>query len=157
VVLMATGGSEVGLGVVNTRGVLRADTLSSRNGEIVLDSGSSAAGVTVNGGLLSAAGNGGGLQGGTIDVTGRTILLQPFVPPPSSVVVPQPNDSGIIAISNETIHTRHGLVFSSTRHLAWIGTAFAQRAVRHGRARLTTHDSRARARPRCACTCTCTK
>jgi hypothetical protein len=99
VVLMATGGSEVGLGVVNTRGVLRADTLSSRNGEIVLDSGSAAAGVTLNGGLLSAAGNGSGLQGGTIDVTGRTILLQPFVPPPSSVVVPQPNDSGIVDAS----------------------------------------------------------
>lgn len=99
VVLMTTSGSEVAQGVVNTRGVLRADTLSSRNGEIVLDSGSSAAGVTINGGLLSAAGNGSGLRGGTIDVTGRTILLQPFVPPVSAAAMPSPNDSGIIDAS----------------------------------------------------------
>lgn len=99
VVLMTTGGSEVGQGVVNNRGVLRADTLSSRNGEIVLDSGSTAAGVTLNGGRLSAAGNEAGLPGGTIDVTGRTILLQPFVALPSTVVVPGPNDSGIVDAS----------------------------------------------------------
>lgn len=99
VVLMTTGGSEVGQGVVNTRGVLRADTLSSRNGEIVLDSGSSAAGVTINGGLLSAAGNESGLKGGTIDVTGRTILMQPFVPPLTALALPSPNDSGIIDAS----------------------------------------------------------
>ncbi|MDR6534996.1 filamentous hemagglutinin N-terminal domain-containing protein [Variovorax soli] len=99
VVLMTTAGSQVAQGVVNTRGVLRADTLSSRNGEIVLDSGSSAAGVTINGGLLSAAGNGPGLKGGTIDVNGRTILLQPFVPPASAVVLPSPYDSGIIDAS----------------------------------------------------------
>ncbi|MDR6853894.1 filamentous hemagglutinin N-terminal domain-containing protein [Variovorax guangxiensis] len=99
VVLMTTGGSEVGQGVVNNRGVLRADTLSSRNGEIVLDSGSSAGGVTINGGLLSARGNESGLQGGTIDVTGRTILLQPYVPPVAAAVVPLPNDSGIVDAS----------------------------------------------------------
>jgi filamentous hemagglutinin family protein len=97
VVMMVTGGSEVGNGVVNTRGVLRADTLASRNGEIVLDSGSSAAGVTLNGGLLSAAGNEPGLHGGKIDVTGRTVLLQPFVALPSGI--PGPNDSGIIDAS----------------------------------------------------------
>ncbi|RST52777.1 filamentous hemagglutinin N-terminal domain-containing protein [Variovorax sp. MHTC-1] len=77
VVMMATAGSELAQGVVNTRGVLRADSLASRNGEIVLDSGGSAAGVTLNGGLLSAAGHGVGQSGGTIDVKGRTILLQP--------------------------------------------------------------------------------
>jgi filamentous hemagglutinin family protein len=77
VVMMAAAGSELAQGVVNTRGVLRADSLASRNGEIVLDSGGSAAGVTISGGLLSAAGHGAGLAGGTVDVKGRTILLQP--------------------------------------------------------------------------------
>ncbi|MBT2321701.1 filamentous hemagglutinin N-terminal domain-containing protein [Variovorax paradoxus] len=77
VVMMATAGSELAQGVVNTRGVLRADSLATRNGEIVLDSGGSAAGVTINGGLVSAAGKDAGLTGGSIDVKGRTILLQP--------------------------------------------------------------------------------
>uniref|UniRef100_UPI0015C3B763 MBG-2 domain-containing protein n=1 Tax=Variovorax sp. KK3 TaxID=1855728 RepID=UPI0015C3B763 len=77
VVLMTTSGSQVAQGVVNTRGVLRADSLASRGGEIVLDSGSSAAGVTINGGLLSAVGHGAGQSGGKVDVEGRTVLLQP--------------------------------------------------------------------------------
>ncbi|OUM02546.1 two-partner secretion domain-containing protein [Variovorax sp. JS1663] len=77
VVLMTTVGSQVAQGVVNTRGVLRADTLAARGGEIVLDSGSSAAGVTINGGLLSAVGNGAGQSGGKIDAEGLTVLLRP--------------------------------------------------------------------------------
>nr|WP_251011006.1 filamentous hemagglutinin N-terminal domain-containing protein [Variovorax paradoxus] len=86
VVMMATAGSELAQGVVNTRGVLRADSLASRNGEIVLDSGGSAAGVTLNGGLLSAAGNGAGLTGGSVDIKGRTILLQPGAPDDGGVI-----------------------------------------------------------------------
>jgi filamentous hemagglutinin family protein len=77
VVLMATAGQEVAQGVVNTSGVLRADSLASRNGEIILDSGSSAAGVTITGGTLSAVGGGAGLTGGKIEVSGRSILVQP--------------------------------------------------------------------------------
>jgi filamentous hemagglutinin family protein len=86
VVMMATAGSELAQGVVNTRGVLRADSLASRNGEIVLDSGGSAAGVTISGGLLSAAGHGAGQTGGAIDVKGRTILLQPAAPDDAGVI-----------------------------------------------------------------------
>ena len=86
VVMMASAGSELAQGVVNTRGVLRADSLASRNGEIVLDSGGSAAGVTISGGVLSAAGNGAGLSGGSIDVKGRTILLQPASPDDPGVI-----------------------------------------------------------------------
>ncbi|GAA4347551.1 hypothetical protein GCM10023165_32500 [Variovorax defluvii] len=100
VVLMTTSGSQVAQGVVNTRGVLRADTLASRGGEIVLDSGSSAAGVTINGGLLSAAGNAPGQAGGAIGVDGRTVLLQPYVPPVSGAFgVPTPVDAGLIDAS----------------------------------------------------------
>ena len=56
-------GSESRSGVVNTRGVLRADSLASRNGEIILDSGSRRAACASIGGALSAAGNGAGLHG----------------------------------------------------------------------------------------------
>lgn len=94
VVMMATAGSELAQGVVNTRGVLRADSLASRNGEIVLDSGGSAAGVTLNGGLLSAAGNGAGLTGGSVDIKGRTILLQPAAADDPGVIDASGNAGG---------------------------------------------------------------
>jgi filamentous hemagglutinin family protein len=101
VVLMTTAASQLAQGVVNTRGVLRADSLASRNGEIVFDSGSSAAGVTINGGLLSVAGNENGLQGGTVDVSGRTILLQPYVPPLAfaALAALPPSGDGVIDAS----------------------------------------------------------
>jgi len=100
VVLMATSGGEVAQGVVNTQGVLRANSLATRGGEIVLDSGNSPAGVVIDGGLLSAAGNGAGLNGGTIDIKGRTILVQPFVPVEATfAALFEPDDRGIIDAS----------------------------------------------------------
>jgi filamentous hemagglutinin family protein len=81
VALVATSGSEVSNGVVNFRGVLRADSMVSRNGEIILDSGLSSEGVRMTGGLVSAVGNGAGLTGGTIDIKGRAIGLVPYAPP----------------------------------------------------------------------------
>jgi len=77
VVLMATAGSQIAQGVVNTRGIVRADALASRNGEIVLDSGDAAAGVAINGGRISASGGAAGSTGGGISITGRTVLVGP--------------------------------------------------------------------------------
>ncbi|MDQ0572699.1 filamentous hemagglutinin family protein [Variovorax paradoxus] len=102
VALIATTGFEVSNGVVNSRGVLRADSMASRNGEIILDSGLAPEGVRMTGGLVSAAGNGAGLTGGTIDITGRVIGLEPFVPPLSSVPPPPPpgsDDRGVLDAS----------------------------------------------------------
>ena len=102
VALIATSGSEVSNGVVNSRGVLRADSMASRNGEIILDSGLSPEGVQMTGGLVSAVGNGAGLTGGSIDIQGRVIGLVPFVPPLSSVPPPPPpgsDDRGVIDAS----------------------------------------------------------
>ncbi|MBU2288146.1 MAG: filamentous hemagglutinin N-terminal domain-containing protein, partial [Gammaproteobacteria bacterium] len=78
VLLLATSTGEVTQGVVNTGGLLRANSLASRNGEIVLDSGNSDAGVTINSGALMARGEGAGQTGGSIEVKGRTVLVQPF-------------------------------------------------------------------------------
>ncbi|WP_431108779.1 beta strand repeat-containing protein [Variovorax paradoxus] len=108
VALLATSGSEVSNGVVNFRGVLRADSMVSRNGEIILDSGLSSEGVRMTGGLVSAAGNGAGLTGGTIDIKGRAIGLVPYTPPliidVSAPVAPPPpppgnDDRGVIDAS----------------------------------------------------------
>ena len=108
VALLATSGSEVSNGVVNFRGVLRADSMVSRNGEIILDSGLSSEGVRMTGGLVSAAGNGAGLTGGTIDIKGRAIGLVPYAPPliidVSAPVAPPPpppgnDDRGVIDAS----------------------------------------------------------
>lgn len=102
VALVATAGFEVSNGVVNSRGVLRADSMASRNGEIILDSGLSPEGVQMTGGLVSAAGNGTGLTGGSIDIQGRVIGLVPFDPPLSSVPPPPPpgsDDRGVLDAS----------------------------------------------------------
>ncbi|VTU39044.1 beta strand repeat-containing protein [Variovorax sp. PBL-E5] len=80
VVLMATAGSEVAQGVVNVDGVLRARSLSSRNGEIALDSGSAPAGITLAGGEVTVAGHGEGVKGGTITATGQGILIGSYTP-----------------------------------------------------------------------------
>ncbi len=77
VALIAASGAYAPLGVVNTAGVLRADSLVSRNGEIVLDSGASTPGVTVSAGTLSASGVELGLPGGSIAITGQKVLLEP--------------------------------------------------------------------------------
>ncbi|MET3442231.1 filamentous hemagglutinin family protein [Variovorax paradoxus] len=108
VALVATSGFEVSNGVVNFRGVLRADSMASRDGEIILDSGLSPEGVRMTGGLVSAAGNGAGLTGGTIDIKGRAIGLVPYTPPliidVSAPVEPPPpppgnDDRGVIDAS----------------------------------------------------------
>lgn len=104
VVLMGTAGTNVeGVGgVVNYRGVIRANTLGARQGEIVLDAGDAAEGVTLTGGTISAAGTEAGQSGGNIRITGRTIGLQSFDPP--LLFVPPPpapgaSDSGLIDAS----------------------------------------------------------
>lgn len=100
VLLLATAGEEVAQGVVNSRGVLRANTLGSRGGEIVLDSGSSIAGVTIDGGLLSATGQGAGQKGGSVEVTGRTVLLRPTLTAFAGAEFPVGSDDrGVIDVS----------------------------------------------------------
>src|SRR5258708_26231562 len=59
--------------VVNNSGVIRANSLVERNGEIVLDGGS--AGVVSNTGTLSAAGSDSGTTGGTVKVLGDKVEL----------------------------------------------------------------------------------
>jgi filamentous hemagglutinin family protein len=59
--------------VVNNSGVIRANSLVERNGEIVLDGGS--AGVVTNTGSLQAAGMDAGTSGGTVKVLGDEVAL----------------------------------------------------------------------------------
>src|SRR3954469_22972898 len=57
--------------VVNNSGIIRANSLIERNGEIVLDGGS--AGVVANSGTLQTAGIDAGMKGGTITVRGDKV------------------------------------------------------------------------------------
>src|SRR3954462_5467900 len=59
--------------VVNNSGIIRANSLVARNGEIVLDGGS--AGVVANTGTLTVAGADSGTNGGTVKVLGRYVGL----------------------------------------------------------------------------------
>ena len=59
--------------VVNNGGVIQANSLVERNGEVVLDGGS--AGVVSSTGTLRAAGVGAGTTGGTITVSGDKVAI----------------------------------------------------------------------------------
>src|SRR5712692_334143 len=59
--------------VINNTGVIRANSLVERNGEIILDGG--AAGVVSNSGTLQAAGADAGTTGGTVKVLGQYVGL----------------------------------------------------------------------------------
>src|SRR5262249_27847525 len=59
--------------VVNNTGVIRANSLVQRNGEIVLDGGNQ--GVVANSGTLSVAGTDAGTTGGTVKVLGQYVGL----------------------------------------------------------------------------------
>ncbi|MGQ0651400.1 MAG: beta strand repeat-containing protein, partial [Betaproteobacteria bacterium] len=59
--------------VVNNSGVIRANTIVQRNGQIILDGGSS--GVTSSTGTLQAAGVDAGTKGGTVKVLGKKVGL----------------------------------------------------------------------------------
>src|SRR5205823_5838455 len=59
--------------VVNNSGVIRANSLIERNGEIILDGGS--AGVVSNTGTLTASGTASGTTGGTVKVLGQYVGL----------------------------------------------------------------------------------
>src|SRR5207249_4889880 len=59
--------------VVNNSGVIRANSLVERNGEIILDGGS--AGVVSNTGTLTASGTAAGTTGGTVKVLGDKVGL----------------------------------------------------------------------------------
>src|SRR5207244_812111 len=59
--------------VVNNSGVIRANSLVERNGEIILDGGS--AGVVSNTGTLTASGADAGTTGGTVKVLGQYVGL----------------------------------------------------------------------------------
>src|SRR5438067_5902304 len=59
--------------VVNNSGVIRANSLIERNGEVILDGGS--AGVVSNTGTLTAAGTESGTTGGTVKVLGDKVGL----------------------------------------------------------------------------------
>ena len=88
-------------GVVNFRGLIRANSLGTRNGEVVLDAGDAAEGVILSGGTISAAGTQPGQRGGNVQITGRTIGLQSFdaggvftnMPPPAAL---GSDDNGLI-------------------------------------------------------------
>ncbi|RZF28406.1 filamentous hemagglutinin N-terminal domain-containing protein [Paraburkholderia sp. UYCP14C] len=60
--------------VINQQGIVRAQSLSERDGHILLDGGTN--GVTLAGGTLDASG-GAGQTGGRIDVTGYDVALLP--------------------------------------------------------------------------------
>ncbi|RYZ08104.1 MAG: filamentous hemagglutinin N-terminal domain-containing protein, partial [Comamonadaceae bacterium] len=72
--LLANGGKGAG-GVVNSGGVVQAQTLGTRNGEIVLDAGGTDQGVRMYGGTLSASGEAAGETGGSITLRGGTVLV----------------------------------------------------------------------------------
>src|SRR5437763_3488180 len=59
--------------VVNNSGVIRANSLVERNGEIVLDGGSY--GVVSNGGTLQVAGVEAGTKGGTVKIVGDKVAV----------------------------------------------------------------------------------
>ncbi|HET8699294.1 MAG TPA: filamentous hemagglutinin N-terminal domain-containing protein, partial [Gammaproteobacteria bacterium] len=59
--------------VINSTGVIRANSLVERNGEIVLDGGG--AGVVLASGTLEAAGKDAGTTGGTVKVLGQYVGL----------------------------------------------------------------------------------
>src|SRR2546430_11749159 len=59
--------------VVNNSGVIRANSLIERNGEIILDCGS--AGVVSNTGTLTASGTDAGTTGGTVKVLGDRVAV----------------------------------------------------------------------------------
>src|SRR3954464_1009989 len=59
--------------VVNNSGVIRADSLVERNGEIILDGGG--AGMVKNSGILDASGKDAGLTGGTVKILGERIAV----------------------------------------------------------------------------------
>src|SRR5438552_5966836 len=59
--------------VVNNSGVIRANSLVERNGEIILDGGS--AGVVANTGTLTASGTASGTTGGMVKVLGKYVGL----------------------------------------------------------------------------------
>src|SRR4029079_7491833 len=59
--------------VINTDGVIRANTISNHNGTITLDGGDK--GTTSASGLLEAKGNDAGTTGGTIKVLGQTVSV----------------------------------------------------------------------------------
>ncbi|RYZ08295.1 MAG: filamentous hemagglutinin N-terminal domain-containing protein, partial [Comamonadaceae bacterium] len=88
-------------GVVNFRGLIRANSLGTRNGEVVLDAGDAAEGVNLTGGTISAAGVQSGQRGGDIRITGRTIGMASFdaggvftnIPPPAAL---GSDDNGLI-------------------------------------------------------------
>ena len=61
--------------VINNSGIIRANSLVERNGEIVLDGGG--AGVVANSGALQSAGLDAGTTGGTIKVLGHDVRLMP--------------------------------------------------------------------------------
>ncbi len=59
--------------VVNNSGIIEADSIGTKNGEIVLDGGGQ--GVVTNSGAINARGNNAGETGGTVTVTGNQVGL----------------------------------------------------------------------------------
>lgn len=59
--------------VVNNSGVIEANSISGKNGEIILDGG--ATGTVTNSGAIAAKGNCPGETGGTVTVTGKQVAL----------------------------------------------------------------------------------
>jgi len=101
VALVATNatGSESTGGVVNFRGLLRANSLGSRNGEIILDAGDASEGVTLTGGTISAVGAGAGQTGGKVDIKGRTVLVSDLTFGSDTPAAPGSDDRGLIDVS----------------------------------------------------------
>ncbi|VWX58593.1 Heme/hemopexin-binding protein [Burkholderiales bacterium 8X] len=134
-------------GVVNVGGLLRADTLASRAGEIVLDSGESRTGVRLYGGGLSARGDGAGMQGGRIEAGGATILVDvqlpvlaaaAFAAPPAllaaaPLAVPGMDASGTAGGGSIRLHARAATAEPNTGAIAIAsGTRIAADATGNG-------------------------
>ncbi|MGO8711934.1 MAG: filamentous hemagglutinin N-terminal domain-containing protein, partial [Rhizomicrobium sp.] len=71
VLLTARAAQNVEDNVINNTGIIEATSVSSQNGEIILDAGSN--GTVNDSGTLNASGTGAGQTGGTVAITGGTV------------------------------------------------------------------------------------
>lgn len=72
VVLTAKAAGQLMDTVINNQGLIRAQGMIARNGEIILDGGNS--GIVQNSGTIDASGNSSGQHGGQISVTGDKVI-----------------------------------------------------------------------------------
>ena len=110
--------------VVNNSGVIRANSLVERHGEIVLDGGS--AGMVKNGGTLEASGRDAGLTGGTVKVLGDRIALF------SSSLIDASGDAGGGTVLIGGNYQGNGLEANASRTYVEVGATINADAVTTG-------------------------